>query len=249
MPRKPNESGDHYNDPFPKRLRELINERDTKQEDLKSVLGVKNRQSVTGYIDGSTIPTIEKLSALAAFYGVNADYLLGLSETPAVSEDMRTAVKVTGLTEKAIENARQFCSPVNGSECERWSLLSELMETDGFCELIVDIENLYGVVGLLAEEYDAYVYREANLDSSSEDNPPVQAVLSQAERLYPPMDSLIRLYDEVRLEKYELRDAFAAILDKLIPTEEILSSVKKVLREYGGLSASSDNEGGEEHGG
>lgn len=77
MPRKPNTNNEHYYDPFPTMLRALIKENGTKQEELKDVLGVKNRQSVTGYIDGSTVPTIDKVIAIAKYYGVNADDLLG----------------------------------------------------------------------------------------------------------------------------------------------------------------------------
>ena len=107
MPRKPNESGDHYNDPFPMRLRELIKEKGIKQDDLTEVLKVKNRQSITGYIDGSTMPTIEKVVALATFFNVSADFLLGLQESKSPYEGITKYKGLLDLLFAADERARQ----------------------------------------------------------------------------------------------------------------------------------------------
>lgn len=108
MPRKPNTTGDRYNDTFPSRLRKLIEERGTRQEELKIVLGVKNRQSVTGYIDGSTIPTIDKVVELANFYGVSSDYLLGLAESPTREGSKQAAELYVGLSPQAVDNLHDF---------------------------------------------------------------------------------------------------------------------------------------------
>lgn len=249
---------------FQERFKELRG--DLTQAQFADKLGL-SRPTIGLYESGARIPDAEVLRTIAICCNVSVDYLLGLSSTPAVSEDMRTAVKVTGLTEKAIENARQCCFPVNGTESRRRSILSKLMETDGFCELIVDIEELCDFVEILDTQYSHIV---AGMEMKPDGNPIYQASIPTAEqqemlmRFYdivrqasiptaeqPYMleGTLMRFYDIVRLEKYELRDAFAAILEKLIPTAELLSSVKKILRECGGLSASSSIEGGEEHGG
>ena len=102
MPRKPQQKGDHYYDPFPKRLRKLIEERNWKQEDLIETLGVKTRQSVTGYIDGSTVPTAEKIAAISREFHVSADWLLGLTEVRSPEMDLRAVCSFTGLSEDAI---------------------------------------------------------------------------------------------------------------------------------------------------
>lgn len=103
MPRKPNTTGEHYNDPFPTRLRELIKDNNTTQEELTAVLNVKTRQSVTGYIDGSTLPTIDKVVALADFFNVSVDYLLGRTEPKTADKNLRFVCEYTGLKEKTIE--------------------------------------------------------------------------------------------------------------------------------------------------
>lgn len=59
-------------------------------DDLESTLS--NKRNV-GYM------TIKKL---AEYYGVSSDYLLGLSETPSIDEDIQVACKVTGLSGEAI---------------------------------------------------------------------------------------------------------------------------------------------------
>ena len=82
MPRKPDlNKKNRYYDPFPSRLRALMERHGTSQEEIKTVLDLKNRQSVTGYVDGSTVPTSEKIVAIAKYYDVTTDYLLGLSPT------------------------------------------------------------------------------------------------------------------------------------------------------------------------
>ncbi|MBQ8613119.1 MAG: hypothetical protein IJ416_02745 [Ruminiclostridium sp.] len=40
--------------------------------------------------------------ALADYFGVSTDYLLGRTENPSVEEDIQIACKVTGLSEKSI---------------------------------------------------------------------------------------------------------------------------------------------------
>ena len=103
MPRKPQQKGDHYYDPFPSRLRELIEERNLIQDDLTEILGVKSRQSVTGYIDGSTAPTAEKIVAIARAFQVSSDWLLGLTEVPAQNPSMRDIEKYTHLSSASVD--------------------------------------------------------------------------------------------------------------------------------------------------
>ena len=69
---------DHYNDPFPSRLRELIEERKISQGDLASLLGI-TRQAFSLYCNGGTQPNIEKTVKIAEYLGVPVDYLYGLS--------------------------------------------------------------------------------------------------------------------------------------------------------------------------
>ena len=103
MPRKPDlTKKERYNDPFPSRLRELQEERHVTQEQLKVVLNLANRQSVTGYIDGETLPTIDKLVAVANYFGVTPNYLLGFSDAATNDIEMQEICDYTGLSVEAI---------------------------------------------------------------------------------------------------------------------------------------------------
>ncbi|MEY8262378.1 helix-turn-helix transcriptional regulator [Oscillospiraceae bacterium 50-60] len=64
-------------------------------EDIESTAGTPRN---VGYL------TVKKL---AKYYGVSSDYLLGLSETPSIDEDIQVACKVTGLSEKAISRLHE----------------------------------------------------------------------------------------------------------------------------------------------
>ena len=49
-----------------------------------------------------------KIRKLAEYYGVSSDFLLGLSDTPSVKEDIQVVCKTTGLTENAIAAIKAF---------------------------------------------------------------------------------------------------------------------------------------------
>ena len=61
---------------FAERLRSLRTERDVTQKDLGELLGVKNF-SIYTYEKGRSEPNIDGLIALADFFDVSIDYLVG----------------------------------------------------------------------------------------------------------------------------------------------------------------------------
>lgn len=61
------------------RLRFLIGEQGTTVTALAKELGV-SRQAVSMYLEGKSFPNSEKLSALANWFGVTTDWLLGRSD-------------------------------------------------------------------------------------------------------------------------------------------------------------------------
>lgn len=93
---------------------------------------VKEVATITG-VTGSLIDDLEsnagkprdvgysKIVKLAKHYGVTTDYLLGLSETPSVDEDIQVVCKVTGLSEKTI-------NALNGADRGELDFISFLIE-------------------------------------------------------------------------------------------------------------------------
>ncbi|MBQ9733758.1 MAG: helix-turn-helix transcriptional regulator [Clostridia bacterium] len=132
MPRKPNTTKARYNDPFPTRLRALMAETNITQEELCNVLNVKSRQSVTGYTDGSTIPTIDKIVALADYFGVSADYLLGLAEEKTRNTELRSVCEFTGLSERAINVIKSLKPQREGVPARHLELLNNIVSSESF---------------------------------------------------------------------------------------------------------------------
>ena len=64
---------------FAERLHELRNERSVTQKNMAKFLGVQLR-SYQCYESGDRRPDYEKLVALADYFGVTTDYLLGRSD-------------------------------------------------------------------------------------------------------------------------------------------------------------------------
>ena len=67
------------------RLRELRKENKMSQDDLGKLLGV-SKVSVSGYENGTRIPSLDILNGMLDVFGVSADYLLG-RELNVVCED------------------------------------------------------------------------------------------------------------------------------------------------------------------
>ena len=64
---------------FAERLRELRKERHVTQKDMGEILGIQLR-SYQRYESGDRRPDYEKLVALADYFDVTTDYLLGRSD-------------------------------------------------------------------------------------------------------------------------------------------------------------------------
>ena len=58
------------------RLRELRKENKMSQEDLGNLLGV-TKVSVSGYENGTRVPSLDILNGILDVFGVSADYLMG----------------------------------------------------------------------------------------------------------------------------------------------------------------------------
>jgi len=66
---------------FSTRVKELRESRGLSQESLGKIIGVK-RYSVYTYEKGRNYPDIPRLIALADYFDVTTDYLLGRTDTP-----------------------------------------------------------------------------------------------------------------------------------------------------------------------
>jgi len=69
------------NDIFSKRVFELRKQRNLKQEDLGAAVGIK-KQTVSMIEKGKRAASIEVVCALADYFGVTVDYLVGHTDEP-----------------------------------------------------------------------------------------------------------------------------------------------------------------------
>jgi DNA-binding XRE family transcriptional regulator len=101
MPRKRTVITEEYKKIFPTRLRLTMALQEKTQQEVAQALG-KTRQAVSYYMDGSSSPDWETLSKLAQYFGVSADWLLGLSDTQSTDADIQMVCEYTGLSEEVI---------------------------------------------------------------------------------------------------------------------------------------------------
>ena len=101
----PNVSATDYNAPFPSRLRDLME--NTTQKELADKIGV-SRQSISQYMDGSSQPVASKVSAIAEYFCVTTDYLLG--RTYAKQPENINIVDKYGLSEAALQRLGEMHS-------------------------------------------------------------------------------------------------------------------------------------------
>lgn len=120
MPRKKEAPYETEKYTFPSRLRGLMADRGTRQKELADAIGMRP-QTVSLYVQGQSFPDVNGLEKIARFFSVSADYLLGLSDTPSIDENMQVVFKVTGLSEKAI-------SVLNVADRDELDFISYLIE-------------------------------------------------------------------------------------------------------------------------
>lgn len=110
MPRKQLKHPDNYYKAFPSRLRMLMSgdagkiKRTVSQQELADYLDLKARQSVSAYCDGSGQPSWENIIKIATYFGVSADWLLGITDIETVRQDIRSAQKTLGISADSAEN-------------------------------------------------------------------------------------------------------------------------------------------------
>ena len=71
----------HLKNIFAKRLSQLIKDNKTSKQAVANAIGV-SRPAVSQFASGDNLPSVEKLVALATYFNVSLDYLVGLSDDP-----------------------------------------------------------------------------------------------------------------------------------------------------------------------
>ena len=124
---------------FGKRLKELRKSNGYTIEQFADMVGIS--KSTLGYYENDKrMPDIEILARIADTLNVNADYLIGRTNTTAKKGKMKTVCEFTGLSDRAAE------------------YLSELVKDKDYAKLSI-INHLFDE---LTEDYDFYIYETQN---------------------------------------------------------------------------------------
>ena len=129
---------------FGKRLKELRKVNGYTIEQFADMVGIS--KSTLGYYENDKrMPDIEILARIADTLNVNADYLIGRTNTTALKGKMKTVCEFTGLSDRAAE------------------YLSELVKDKDYAKLSI-INHLFDE---LTEDYDFYSYETQNGEESA----------------------------------------------------------------------------------
>jgi len=165
--KQPNRTAKFYDDILNCRLRELMDGRDAKTEDLANAVGIGS-SAVRMWYTGYARPDIDKIPAICKFYEVSADWLLGLSETQSIDIELRDICKKTGLSEQALfimmRNSNNLNhdgvpnSHASATAAEQLWLINHLIEYEETLNVLADNANLYVNIKKAADNFELPKY-------------------------------------------------------------------------------------------
>lgn len=120
---------------FAQRLKELRTERQLSQSDLASALNISNR-TISMYEQENSEPNIEILIKIAKYFGVSADYLLGLTNVKEINPEVSFMSNYLGLSERTIKELHEyaFYSQKNNHIKQKLDTLNLLFSPE--CEIL-----------------------------------------------------------------------------------------------------------------
>ena len=174
----PNRKVKFYDDILNCRLRELMDGREAKTEELANAVGISS-SGVRMWYTGYARPNLEKIPIICKFYGVSADWLLGLSDAQSVNMEFRQISEETGLTDQALLNLTGLNSvperPQAGdgiyshmSAKEMLWLINRFIEEIDTVYTIADKANAYVNIRNAVEDFEVAEYDEKKLPALME---------------------------------------------------------------------------------
>ena len=174
---------------FSTRLKELRNQANLSQQELSKIMGI-SKSSINMYERGEREPGLETVGALADYFDVRTDYLLGKTDD---KRSPKEAKKYNKLIVQSLEDYRLL----HGYDRKQ---IEDLLDWDG---MYSDLENgrtlgdaglLKKIQGLLA--VDATIY--PNDSAVYNGNPPSEQSLTEGEKMW------LELYHRLSAETREL---------------------------------------------
>ena len=146
-------------------------------KDLDVSLGV-----LSDWQNGNKPPRGDSIAKLAKYFGVSADYLLGLTEAQTVDTDLRAVADYTGLTENAIL-ALKDSEMFEYYDRSQKKILSDMLSDESCLHQIVNSIYLYlKATEEQVHEAEELLKGEAELDLRDADSSDMELCLFRASR-------------------------------------------------------------------
>jgi transcriptional regulator with XRE-family HTH domain len=119
---------------FGERFKEFYSKLTKEQKlQLRKELNLVDDGSLQKYMGGRNLPTLDRLITITKFFDVSADYLLGITDEPAIIPEIQAINKKYGLSKEALEKLEwlnlNVASPLN--------IINELLTTDVGWEVLI----------------------------------------------------------------------------------------------------------------
>ena len=180
------------------RLMQLMKEKNCTQSDLAAAVGVR-RQTISLYCKGESKPDFVQIAAIASYFGVTSDYLIGLEDTWK-RENTDIGARL-GFSDEAIEKMESgadysqllnqlICAPAFESLVQYFNALSFMeMSKTAFADRMESEsrESLEGLTGYLQHNLSELllnVFEKCVLDNSWELSPKCVTEMKKAYSLH-----------------------------------------------------------------
>ena len=123
--------------PFANNLIQLMDSTGTKQHQLANAIGV-TRQTISQYQAGTVEPKMAAFLAIAEYFNVSTDYLLGRTRTPAPDDHLQEIYQRYGLTDETLSTFAGWKVPDRpfNSNAEKLEVVNALCTTENGIHLL-----------------------------------------------------------------------------------------------------------------
>jgi len=153
---------------FPTRLRELRKKKNISQATLAKELSL-TKSTIGLYETGDNVPDIKTLAAMAQYFGVSADYMLGLAKDSTFDIEIRAISEKTGLSENSINrlmniNTVKYADIVQNPDETVITSMIKYNQINFVNDLLEDLQILINIVLSI----NAIIYGDTRVSSLNE---------------------------------------------------------------------------------
>lgn len=148
---------------FGRRLSSLRTERGLSQEKLAQELGY-SKSAISFYELGKRTADIEFLAAVAKYFNVSYDYLLGKSESKTTNVELKGIYDYIGLSDEAVENIKNICIDSQGSSSKK--IFNYLCEANVISNIACCITNSFLFQAVLLSSARLYKLSKEDFDET-----------------------------------------------------------------------------------